>query len=201
MALSDLFLPTRCVGCGRQGASPCEACLASLHPARLVRIGAETVVAATVYDELSRAFVVDLKTRGRRSSVAWIAAAVAGTVRWAAVDADVITWVPASHEGRRRRGFDQGHLLARAVGRELGLPAARLLARRRGGRQVGGDRVERLAGAAGVRVASRAGMLAGARVLVVDDVVTTGASMRAAMRALSEAGASATPGAAFAHKE
>ena len=102
-----------------------------MRPCGWVGSGSPPVVAATRYDDVSRRLVIDLKARGGGASVAWMADAVAGAVRWASLHADVVTWVPASAEGRRRRGFDQGRLLARAVGRSLGVPAVALLRRRR----------------------------------------------------------------------
>jgi predicted amidophosphoribosyltransferase len=98
---------------------------------------------------------------------------------------DVVTWAPTSAARRRARGFDQGELLARYVARQLGVPSRALL--RRSGdstTQTGQGRLDRLGG---VHFDARPG-LAGRQVLVIDDVVTTGATLEAARAALESAG-------------
>jgi len=97
---------------------------------------------------------------------------------------DVITWVPATNPNRRRRGFDQGQLLARGLAIDRGLPLKRLLRRGDPISQTGRSRGERLAGPELVA----AGLITG-HVLIVDDVITTGASMSSAAQVLRRAGA------------
>jgi predicted amidophosphoribosyltransferase len=99
---------------------------------------------------------------------------------------DVVTWVPTTRERRIARGHDQAETLARIVGRTLGVPVRKLLERETVGHQTGHSREQRLVG-----VALRARtMSVSSTVLVIDDVVTTGATMRMAKRALHLAGAS-----------
>lgn len=158
------------------------------------------VVAAVSYQGVARDLIADLKYRRCRDGLPWMADAVVSAVRWADLSADAITWVPASRVGRQQRGFDQGRLLASAVGEGLGVSVANLLGRQGSGRQVGLDRAARAVGAAEISVGAAASGVRGAHILVIDDVVTTGASMAAAAAALRAAGASAVVGAAFAHK-
>ncbi|MEM7272292.1 MAG: hypothetical protein AAF547_04360 [Actinomycetota bacterium] len=106
---------------------------------------------------------------------------------------DAVTWVPSSRAGRRRRGFDQSRVLAIAVGRPLGIPVGPPLRRRGQRRQVGQPRHRRLVGPV-LEVRGRAPR----RVLVVDDVVTTGGSLAAAGRACLAAGADTVVGVAVA---
>jgi ComF family protein len=101
--------------------------------------------------------------------------------------ADVVTWVPLSRRRQARRGFDQAELLAREVARGSGIPVDRLLRRvretRAQARLTGADRRRALAGAfASVRDPPQ-------RVLLVDDVLTTGSTAAACAEVLREAGA------------
>lgn len=109
---------------------------------------------------------------------------------------DAVVFVPATPAAYARRGFDHMEPLAREAAHLLGLPLADVLARRDASDQRGLSRTERSRNARGSMVVL--GRLDGARLLLMDDVVTTGATMGAAARALREAGASAVWGAAVA---
>lgn len=101
---------------------------------------------------------------------------------------EVVTWVPLSRRRRAERGFDQAEALARVVARRLAVPVRRLLVRRGGDAltQAGRDRAGRLAAMRGRFVGTGP---VGGSVLLVDDVLTTGATAAACVQALLEAGA------------
>ena len=102
-------------------------------------------------------------------------------------EVDVVTWVPASPSRRRQRGFDQGELLARALARRRRVRVRRLLRRSDDEPQTGRDLDGRVAGpdlaSCGPRLRSEP------RVLVVDDVSTTGTTLRCAASVLRSRGA------------
>jgi competence protein ComFC len=101
------------------------------------------------------------------------------------VNVDVVTWAPTSDRRRRRRGYDQAELLANGVARQLRVPSRRLLRRDGERSQTGRSRVERLVDAPRFHARPTREPL---RILVVDDVVTTGSTLRSARRALLAAG-------------
>lgn len=127
-----------------------------------------------------------IKYANRRQAVDWLAAGLAGAVRHGGVAVDVVTWAPTVVSHRRDRGFDHGEVVARAVARALGVPARRLLVRDGGPAQTG--RAAQARREHGPSFAAVASARPGAQVLVVDDVVTTGATLRAAADALRGAG-------------
>ncbi|HVN50312.1 MAG TPA: hypothetical protein VMT43_02710, partial [Acidimicrobiales bacterium] len=102
---------------------------------------------------------------------------------------DVVTWAPTTASRRASRGYDQSWLLARAVARTLDRPCRRLLRRGAGPPQTGRAIRDRLEGP----VFAATGRPVG-RIVVVDDVVTTGATLSVASRCLLGAGASAVEG-------
>jgi predicted amidophosphoribosyltransferase len=176
-----MLLPTRCPLCARPGPAPCPSCVAGLQPAR-----AGPYPAVLAYAGDGRRLVHALKYRNGRAAARSLGAAMAELVGVGQVD--VVTWAPTAGARRRARGYDQAEVLARAVALYLGVPCRRLLRRiGRAGPQTGRSRAERL-GAGPTFVAARSPK---GRVLVVDDVVTTGSTLHAATVALLTAGATA----------
>jgi competence protein ComFC len=147
---------------------------------------AERVIAVWDYVGGPRALVLDLKLRGRRESAAPLIDGLCASAWRAGVLADAVTWVPGGRKGVRLRGFDHAEILARGVARRLGLPAARILA------GTSSRRDQAALGAAerrsNLRDAFEARPCSG-RWLLLDDVITTGATARACARALTAAGA------------
>jgi predicted amidophosphoribosyltransferase len=99
---------------------------------------------------------------------------------------DYITWAPTTDDRRRSRGFDHAELIARAVGKDLGIRTLPLLRREDAIAQHGRNRAERTLGP---KMMARPRAFAKC-VVVVDDVVTTGATLFACEAALLSAGAS-----------
>ena len=107
------------------------------------------------------------------------------------ISCDSITWVPLSRRRLRRRGYDQAALLAKLIARHLGQSPVRLLKKLRDTppQSQTGSAEKRRANIAGAYACLRPELVQGKRVLLVDDIVTTGATLSEAARVLKKAGA------------
>ena len=104
---------------------------------------------------------------------------------------DVLTWIPVSRLRKFRRGYDQCELLAQAVGQELGMTPISVMKKIRNNRQqsrIQGT-AQRRANVLGVYRVTDPEAVAGKRVLLLDDILTTGATAGEAARVLLTAGA------------
>ncbi len=182
-----MLFETRCAGCDTPGQAICTTCRFALI-GRAPQPQAHGVIAAMPFAGRARDVVLSLKYRNRRQVARHLGSLLVNRLVESGdhVDLDVVTWAPTSVRRRRQRGFDQAEEIARTVGRQLGVPTRRLLTRPGSATaQTGKSRSERLDGPEFV---ARPG-LQGRRVLVVDDVVTTGATLLGARDALEQQGA------------
>ena len=204
--------PVDCAGCGAPDRAICGACRGALAPAvtrRTLESGL-TVYTALVYEGRVRATILAFKESGRTDAAAPLAAAlraalaaavghtpaVAGSSRGDAgpgPPVEVLT-VPPSRSGRRRRGYDPVGWLAARAGAAASAP---LRSRRTGAHQKTLGAEERRANVEGSMHAL--GSLDGRRFVIVDDVVTTGATLHEVARAVREAGGEVVCGAAVAY--
>lgn len=212
----DLALPASCAGCRREGAPLCGECL----PALDTRLDAEPGVPLGLpadlpapllqlewcapFSGIARRALHSLKYAGERRLAAPLGSAIAR--RWARVGVagDMLVPVPASPDRVRERGYDQAGLLAREAGRRLGIPAVAALERTRATTaQFDLDRAARaanLATAAFRVVPAVRPQLEGRWIVLIDDVVTTGATLAACAATLLEAGALAVSAATVARE-
>ena len=133
----------------------------------------------------TRELVLGLKYGKKRSNARVLAEIVVDAITWDGFTCDVVTWAPTTSRHQQDRGMDHAELIARHVGVLLALPTKRLLRRVNTVSQTGLDRDERLISPEFVARPLRPR----SNVLVIDDVVTTGATFWAATQALVEVGA------------
>lgn len=189
-----LLWTPRCAGCDRPGVELCRTCRFALI-ARPSTPLPDDVVVGTAFTGRVRDVLLGFKYGNRRSLAGHLAGIVVNRLVAAGVRPDVVTWAPTSDRRRRARGFDQAELVARQVGRQFGVPCRRLLERHGDGEpQTGHRRAWRLQAPA-FRTHPR---MPTGHIVVIDDVVTTGATLRAARRALLAAGAGTVTAAAVA---
>ena len=213
--LVELLAPAQCVECGRDGQIMCWECAQTHVLARaaecpwcrlhspagatcescspLTPLSGATV--AAYYDGPVKELIWQLKFKRLRS-----AADASGDMIVAAlpspVDMDAVTSVPITAGRYRERGYNQSELVARRVAARLALPYSPLLGRTTASHQVGLTRRDRLEQVQGAFYARR--RADGFRVLVVDDVITTGATLSECAGVLAGVGAESVWGAAVA---
>ena len=199
-ALLDLLFPPKCPFCQRLLHDPraplCPNCQASL-PWMTGRAGERRVdftqgcwsplaYQAQVREAVQRYKFAPAPAYGRPFGLL-----MAQCARDQGVEAELVTWAPLSKKRRRKRGFDQGELLARTVGECLALPVLPLLEKSRHTVPQSSlpDGAARRANALGAYSLLPGGRIEGGRVLLVDDVVTSGATLSECARLLCQGGA------------
>jgi ComF family protein len=177
----------------RRVADACERCGLGRPVVSCPRRGrawhVERVLAPFVYAAPLDGYVHALKYRGARRLGRTLALALVDDLRDAARAVDALVPVPLHARRLRERGFNQAAEIARTLGRALERPVLLSGIRRRGTQaaQTGRGRADRLENVASAFVVERD--LAGARLAIVDDVVTTGATANALAAVLRGAGA------------
>ena len=152
----------------------------------------DSFVAVWYYERYVRASLLRYKFSGARSYASGYGRLLAMRIWQEYPDGfDVLTWIPVSRLRKFRRGYDQVELLANAVGRELDVKPVSTLKKIRNNRQQSGirDAAVRRANVLGVYRIKDPEVVRGKRVLLLDDILTTGATASEAARVLLTAGA------------
>lgn len=197
----DLLYPPKCALCHRLldkgGVYICPRCRTSLpytsEQGKQKIEFCEVCVSPLYYEDHAKESLLRYKFHDCRGYAQVYAPLVADCIRAAELEWDVLSWVPLSRKRLRERGFDQCFLLAEAVGKQLGTPPVSLLKKSRHTRaQSGmGGAEERRANISGAYTVPQPERVAGKTILLLDDIVTTGATLSECARTLRYAGAKA----------
>lgn len=215
----DTIYPRTCAGCGKQGTWLCSNCDRAVPrfaqpwcsrcgvPVALGRCRCATTPESLAvtrslgpFDGWLREAIHQVKYQGEWGRAAMLgdelARALADELR-----CDVIVPVPLHPARLKQRGFNQAQLIAARLERHLDTPVEPLLVRaRRTGAQVHLDASKRMSNVAGAFQVDREGVVDGRSVLLVDDVVTTGATLGSCAAALITSGATAVSAATLARE-
>lgn len=189
------WLPLACAGCGDPDVSLCDGCRGDLtpRPSRQERDPGLSVVCGLPFEGVPARVIRAFKGEGRTALARDLAPALAAALAVSAPPGARVTTVPSSRAAFRRRGYRPVEMLVRRAGRR---PERLLRLRRAPGDQRGlGDRARR----ENVRDVFAVRAVVSGPVVVVDDVVTTGATLAEAVRALRAAGVADVRAVALAH--
>lgn len=210
------FTPVNCLYCGIEGANLCDGCLPAafdIVPSRcfackqvtdnhkvclkcLKMYPMDSVYVGTAYSGYAKQLVYAMKFRPDRTVCGNIACWLDEAMSH--IEADIVTFVPTARVRVRQRGFDHAYLIARDFAKRRQLPFEQLLVRHGNSRQVGSEKKARTAQVTGAYSAKI--KLEGQKVLVIDDITTTGATLGEASRVLKKNGALSVSALVFAQK-
>lgn len=218
----DLLFPPRCAGCRRSGHVLCADCVRAiplLQPPFCQHCGSPSAVsglcqacryhaprlhglrAVSVFEEPLRAYIHALKYNGNTRLAEPLGRLLAQAYIRNGFQVDTIIAVPLHPERQRQRGYNHAQLLAEVCASLVGVPLSHDIVQRQRvtAAQVGLSASQRLQNMAGAFVCTPAisastGALRGRRILIIDDVCTTGATIEACAAPLYAAGAAAVLG-------
>lgn len=195
----DLLFPPKCILCGKilekEELDLCHQCRADSPDCPVTQRKLpflDSWAAVWYYEDSVRESLLRYKFGGKRAYAPGYGRLLAMKLqREHPQGFDLLTWVPVSPLRKLRRGFDQVELLAKYVGQELGMPPAKLVRKIRHNRAqsgIVGDALRR-ANVLGAYKVIESQQVAGKRILLLDDIVTTGATAGEVARMLLTAGA------------
>ena len=211
----DLIAPNDCINCGKQGEIICNNCVPSyisVVPSECFRCSKQTqnfklcpgcykvltikqVWRVCHYDQPAKQIINTLKFQPNRSMALKVAELIDVVVphqNWLVVP------LPTAPQRARQRGFDHANLIAKEFAKLRNISSSHALLRKSNTRQVGTKKAERWRQTEDIFLINKADVLRGATVLLIDDVVTTGASLSEAAKTLKKAGAKSVSAAVYA---
>lgn len=193
----ELMFPRKCVFCReiltRNENGICRNCRAELpeYEDRRYYPNLDETLVLWYYEDSVRDSILRFKFQNRPDYAKVFGPILALKTQGMFLKPDVITWVPVSRKRLRTRGYDQAELLAHEVSRELGIPAGKLLEKIRDNPAQSGisDAGTRRSNVRDTYQVSSGADLKGKRILLIDDILTTGATAGECARMLKQAGA------------
>ncbi len=194
--MGELLFPSKCILCRkvleREELDLCHRCRvegpqwAAKHPEYPFL---DSLTAVWYYEDRVRESILRYKFNGYRHYAQGYGRLLAMQLQ--DMEFDTLTWIPVSRRRKKKRGFDQVQLLAESVGRELGAAPKALLEKNRDNPPQSNitGRAERKANVLGVYAPVNIGHIKGKKILLLDDIITTGATAGECARVLLTAGA------------
>lgn len=213
-SLISLVAPHNCIVCNREGRPVCDECIGAIgRPKKPVcflcnslsedfktcqtcrrKTALKRVWVAVRYEAYVKDLIRQYKFERQRAAYAPLAQMIEQVI--SARNYDLVTSVPCATSRFRKRGYNQSELIARKAAQDFGLPYANLLAKSGQSRQVGHSRKDRLEQIRNTIRPTKSSE--GKRVLIVDDVSTTGATLDVCAGVLKHAGAKSVEAAVVA---
>ena len=213
--LLSLLAPHECLGCGAQGDLICNDCATKLPTItercyRCRRLSSNNltcskcrkqskltcVKVSTIYSGLAKDLVWKLKFSGAQAAAKSMANIMSQQIE--SSRNMIIVPVPTATSRVRQRGYDQAVLLAKELAKQTGLKYVSCLSRTNQAHQVGAGRSQRIKQLSDAFRATKLELIADAQILIIDDVITTGATLESAALILKKAGAKRVDALVFA---
>ncbi len=217
--LLNFFTPDSCIGCQHEGSIICPDCESRLYyPEHCVRckkpsLGGLTCakcasrspisafVVVSSYDGLAKKLITHMKYHPSPSSADRVGEILASKLPYIESSESVVTHIPTTPSRVRERGFDQSHEMAKCLANTRKLHFSTTLRRLTKSHQVGATKTERYKHMVKAFSVKNRQLFKDKTVVLVDDVMTTGATVESAARELKKAGASKVIVAVFARAE
>lgn len=219
MALQKLIsrlTPTHCISCRVTGNSLCDMCKQAIitplvsvcyrcnsltnnnKTCKSCRASSpiHSIWFAGAYKDETKKLIHEMKFKERRSAATDIAACL--DLILPIIDPSIVTYIPTATSRIRRRGFDHAALIAQHLSKARNWQFEQLLVRQTQSRQVGSTRLERKKHMLRAFRVRNEPCITDATVLLIDDVLSTGATIEGAAYTLKQAGAKQVIGAIFA---